>query len=676
MQAFEVGIAVGFARAVVPVIVAKRREVLQPFVDIGDQTILGIVDVNSRCDVHGRHEYHAFADAAFGQRRLHLRGDVYVFPVFLGAEGEVFGVKPHTQDNSHARVPRLTWFELDMVRPGPSDFMYMRAAGLCALLFVAVCVSLPAQEPALPSTPETPPVVGAPDVGAPVEAPQDPRQPALTPEQQREQQIRQFDPLDPGADKDEQDKEKAARDAQKKARQGQAPTPGSIAAETRDNTPSGPRVTEGDTGDQPVQEYTGPAVLSRSYSVNRPLIPQQLKWTESAGVNAVYNNGVSQSVSANGTPGNATIVGTQINWGFSGRHYFRRDQIAVNYTGNYYQYGGASAFNGANNTLAVDYGHVISSRLKLNVSATGVMYSQSFTLEAPSLGPDTTIANINLGISPNIQVTDYGTKQFTTQADLTWQKSARLSFSGGVSYFAVVRDAPGLLGATGDQARGDVDYRLTSRMTVGGYYSYNHYIFSQGFGTSGTNTVGGIYSYAFSRSMQLRLRGGVSQVESIGFQTITVAPALAALLGQGTGIIDSNAKTTTSDISAQFIKDFRGGRTASVAFAHGISPGNGIFMTSEQESISATFAMPFRRVYTIQGGVGRDTLTSVGFVLGNYESDYGRLSIARRFSSGMSVNFSGEIRHFDITELVAVRNQLRISTGISWGSTNGRLWPF
>jgi len=177
-------------------------------------------------------------------------------------------------------------------------------------------------------------------------------------------------------------------------------------------------------------------VLSRSYSVSRPLIPEQLKWTENVGVSAIYDSGVSRAITADGSLSNASLIGTLFTWGLSGRHYFRHDQIGVNYTGSYSQYAGGTAFTGSNNTVTVDYSHVLSRRLTLNVTGIGSILSQNYVLDNGTIGPETTVANINLSSSPNIQITDYGTKQFSTQIDVTFQQSARLSFDGGVSYFA------------------------------------------------------------------------------------------------------------------------------------------------------------------------------------------------------------------------------------------------
>jgi hypothetical protein len=251
-----------------------------------------------------------------------------------------------------------------------------------------------------------------------------------------------------------------------------------------------------------------------------------------------------------------------------------------------------------------------------------------------------------------------------------------LSFDGGTSFFAVVRNAPGLLGMTGEQARGDVNYRLTRKMTVGAYYSFSYYLFPHGFGKSETNTSGGIFSYAFGKTMQVRLRGGVSHVNNLGLQQVLIAPAIAALLGQNTGLVDASAKMVTSDISAQIVKDFRGGKTATLAFAQGVSPGNGVFQTSEQQSISASFGIPLFRTYKVQAAMGRDTLRSVANVIGSYASDYGRISISRSFRRGLGLNFSVEFRRFNVSDSLILENQLRLTSGLSWGPPGGRLWPF
>lgn len=495
----------------------------------------------------------------------------------------------------------------------------------------------------------------------------------LTPIDQRDQQVRQIDPLD---NDDKDSKAKGDRDAGKRREQDQTAVPGSIAAEQNAQR-AGPQVVEGGDAETPVQEYTGPAVLSRSYSISQQLLPEQLKWQESVGIAGAYDTGIVRPVNANGSQGSPSILlGTMLNWSFGGRHYFRHDMISFNYNGNYSQYSGAGSYSGGNQAIGISYSHVLTRRLKLNLSGTGSIMSQNSVLQNQPVGPET-VANINLAISPNIQIFDVGAKQFSSQADLTWQMTSRLSFSMGASYFGIVQDSALLLGMTGQQFRGDVNYRLTRKMTIGSYYSFGRYLYSGGVGNSATNTAGAIFSYAFNRTTQLRFRGGLSVVESVGLEQVQIDPVIAALLGQSNGVIDSYITYKGTDFSAQFVKDFHGGKTtASLAYARGISPGNGVFQTSQQESISVAMTARVFRTYAFSAAVGRDTLDAIGQALGKYQSEFGQISLARTYKRGIGLNFGVDYRYFDVGVLGFVRNQLRISSGITWGSGNGRLWPF
>jgi hypothetical protein len=500
----------------------------------------------------------------------------------------------------------------------------------------------------------------------------------LTPVEQRDLQIRQVDPLDQ-EDKESKEKTKAGGDAEKRQGQDQTPVPGSIAATEQNAQGAGPQVVEGGDAEAPVQEYTGPAVLSRSYSISQPLIPQELKWEETLGVSGIYDTGISREINANGSPGAPqTLIGTMASWRLMGRHYFRRDQIGVVYSGNISQYAGNTGYSGSNNALAMNYTHVLSRRFKLNLAGSGSIFSLNSVLENQPVGPET-IASINLSTSPNIEIYDNGGKQFSSQADLVWQKTSRLSFSIGTSYFGIERDSTLLLGVTGQQARGDVTYRVTRKTTIGSYYSFSHYLYPHGFGNSVINTAGLIYSYSFNPTTQLRFRGGVSLVESLGLETVAINPVIATLLGVNSGVIDAYNTYRATDFSAQFVKDFHGGRTtASLAYARGISPGNGVLQTSQQESIIGSVTARVFRIYSFTAALGRDTLEGVGLVdaLGKYQSEYARITLNRTYKRGVGLSFSAEYRYFGIDAVDFVRNQLRITSGVTWGSGTGRLWPF
>jgi hypothetical protein len=97
-KALQVRIAVGFASPMVAVIAAKWRETLQPFVNIGDESIFGVVHMDAGGDVHCGDQNHALANAALRKSRLDLRSDVQVFSVLLRPESQVLGVELHRGD--------------------------------------------------------------------------------------------------------------------------------------------------------------------------------------------------------------------------------------------------------------------------------------------------------------------------------------------------------------------------------------------------------------------------------------------------------------------------------------------------------------------------------------------------------------------------------------------------
>src|SRR5579863_10089733 len=79
------------------VVLAKRRQMLQPLVDVLDQTALVIVHVHPRRDVHGRNQNHAFPHAALAYDLFDLRCDVHVGSVCLGVKLQVFRERLHSQ---------------------------------------------------------------------------------------------------------------------------------------------------------------------------------------------------------------------------------------------------------------------------------------------------------------------------------------------------------------------------------------------------------------------------------------------------------------------------------------------------------------------------------------------------------------------------------------------------
>lgn len=545
---------------------------------------------------------------------------------------------------------------------------------IVALLFSGFCVSgqQPAAQP--PANPPAGKEASSPD---PAQA-------------QREKQIRMYDPLDKSdpaladrksatdaADPASTAKDSSAKDSSSgtvRSAPESRPLPGSI-AESNLGGPkrSGPQVVSAD-GDAPVQEYTGPAVLSRSYTISRPMTPQQVKWSPTLGYLQSYDSGLSTLA---GQTRSVSPLGYSVTWGLVGRHFWKHDQIGVDYHGAETKIGGYTATQGTNQTLNVDYEHQVSKRLTLNLVTSASSLSQSYSLSNPGLTLGDNIANVSLSASPALQVLDLGTRQLSNQVSLTWRKSARLSFTAASGFFFVQRNG-GLYGNTGYQSQADVNYRYTRKTTVGIYYSHTNYAFTHRVNVSNLNTLGGIYSYALGRSTQIRLRAGVTRVENEGQQIVKIDPAIAVFLGQSTGVIEAYSLSSTTDISAEVVRDFGRRGTASMAYVRGISPGNGLLLASVQEGLTGTFALKITRKYSLGANAGRSSLTAVGQTstvavpFGNYKATFFGVSLSHPLSHHLNADFRADYRTFDIALQPGLDHQFRISTGLSWSP--GESW--
>ena len=415
--------------------------------------------------------------------------------------------------------------------------------------------------------------------------------------------------------------------------------------------------------------FAGPAVLSRSYTLSRPMIPQQIKWRFSLGLNYSWDDGETPgAVNATTALVPSTSSSGSVNWALSGSHIWKHDQISLSYGGNYSQYFAQSAGNnsGLNNVLNMEYAHAFSRHVSFHASESLTGLSQNYSIENPAL-ETASVANINLATSPNVQLLNSTVKQSSSSIGLTWRLTSRLSFDATVSEFLIRQTGVAVTGNTGQQFGGDLNYRWTRKTTVGAFYSYTSYLYSQHVSQSDSHSIGLIYSYALGPHTQLRTRFGATRIETLGYETVALSPELAAILGQGSVVVNAYSLNWTSDISAQLVREFRGRRTGSLSFAHGESPGNGVLLTSVQESISAGYSMALLRRIPLNLGAVYSTLNSTGQgSLGFYRSETYYAGVSRPVGHGVSTNFRVDYSRYQISGSPLQGHDLRISVGFGW----------
>lgn len=505
----------------------------------------------------------------------------------------------------------------------------------------------------------------------------------LTPEELREREIDKFDPMkrnvDPAAQPttdpltDRQQPTAGNTDTNTKALPGSSansdadsPTgakPGAKSASAGDSTADSAT----DSGDTNGAEYSGPSVLSRSYTLARPMVPNQVKWTASVGFNYSFDDGQTPTLVNDETVFTPTTTsGRSVTWSFSGRHLWKRDQLGISYNGSDSTFG-VTALSGVNNSLNLDYSHVVSSRISVHFVQSLQDLSQNYSLQNPNPTPGTTVANLNLAASPNVQLLNSTTRQSSSSISMTFRQTGRLSYNISSSYFLTGRTQG--VGMTGTQFGGDMNYRWTRKATVGAYYSYTSYLYSHNISSSDSNGVGMIFSYALDRYTQLRTRFGATRIESLGYETVALDPGLAALLGQSSTIINAYSLRWTSDISVELVRDFRRTRTLTLAYAHGQSPGNGVLLTSVQQTMSAGYAMSFfRRRLPLNVNANYSTLSSLAQgAAGYYKSETASVTTSRHLWTGINSTLTLAYRRYDVSGSPGEARDITVSLGFAWG---------
>jgi hypothetical protein len=212
-------------------------------------------------------------------------------------------------------------------------------------------------------------------------------------------------------------------------------------------------------------------------------------------------------------------------------------------------------------------------------------------------------------------------------------------------------------------------------MTIGAYYSFSDYVYTHHVALSHANTFGGILSYALTRSAQLRVRAGVTRSESESLVAVPIDPVIAILIGRSSATINSYRASLFSDVSAQLVKDFGRSRTANVSYAQGLAPGNGLILTAVQQIVSAGYSARLFHRYTASVIIGYTTLSSEGQAIGRYTTQSADFQVSRPYRHGMTANFGVDYRHFTLDGgPPTIQSQFRITTGITWGPPEGKLW--
>jgi hypothetical protein len=268
-------------------------------------------------------------------------------------------------------------------------------------------------------------------------------------------------------------------------------------------------------------------------------------------------------------------------------------------------------------------------------------------------------------VTPSSLLFDNRANFLQSTLDVNILKSERTSFTFGGDGFGIWRKAKGLIGMQGYDLHGIVRRRVSQRTTVGVSYQHAHFDFPKAFGESDINSYIGIFGTQLSRSWTATVKGGAYQVEVQGLQRVAVDPAIAALLGVSTTLETFYRKSIFPQWDIVLDRRFQRA-DLSFHYRRGISSGNGVYLTSREETETAAFSYTATRKWSFSVNAGYTRLDGIGQDLQPYSQFIGGTGVTYAIARPFHLIASYDARHQEIIDAIYRRTSYRATFGISF----------
>jgi hypothetical protein len=380
------------------------------------------------------------------------------------------------------------------------------------------------------------------------------------------------------------------------------------------------------------------------------------------GLSAVYDTGlVPVSVTSTGQIPFTNLYGVELNLGAYTYHVWSHTTLALDYRGDFRDYS-TSYWDGTDQFLSLILTHRASKRVTFTLrNQTGIYDFNNYTLSSPE-----GILDPNYLQLPQNDLYDNRVIFAGVSADLTYMLTHRLSFNIGGEGSLVRRQSSALYGVTGGVARGDLEYRISRHTTLGVDYRFTYFDYTRGFGNTDIHSVGVNYSTQLSRHVQLSARLGGARVESQSLTEVTLDPAVAALLGESQAIQAAYRLNYVPDIQVRLADTFRQSRF-SLAYLNQVVPGNGVYLTSRNDTGNATYSYSGVRHwnFALNGSYGR--MSTLVQTVGAYTAYGGGAGITRDLGKGLHTVLRMDALRYDIASSALFRHtEYRTSIGLNF----------
>jgi hypothetical protein len=419
----------------------------------------------------------------------------------------------------------------------------------------------------------------------------------------------------------------------------------------------------------PAEDYGGPAILTRG-QVPGGFSAVPAAFRPFISLNGIYDDGLAPiSVNSKGRIPTLDLFGVELALGLYGYHTWKHTTLALDYKGDFRHYG-QSTYDGTDQFLSLILTHQQTKRITFTIRNSAGTYSRSYFLSS-TLG---VLDSSNLQ-TPENDIYDSRVIFLTTAGDMIYRLTPRLSVDIGGEGYIVRRESSALYGLTGYDAHGDLQYRVRRHTTIGLDYRYTHFEYTKGFGNTNIHSVGINYATQLTHRLQLAARIGGARVETSSLEEVTLAPAIAALLGVSVGVEAAYQLHYVPDVTARLSETLRRSQFG-LTFTDSVNPGNGVYLTSKMESALASYRYTGVRHWNFGADGGYNKLTALAQTLGAYGSYGAGGGFTRDLKKGFHAVLRLDARRYDIGGDAFRRTNFRAMVGLTFspGDVPLALW--
>jgi hypothetical protein len=408
----------------------------------------------------------------------------------------------------------------------------------------------------------------------------------------------------------------------------------------------------------------GPSILSRGGARPGQSGGKPITFNFYAGIGASYSTGSLPIDVGDGNIQSVDLVGGSVNAGLTGSHVWKRSALGLDYRGNYRRYNRRSLAyaDGSEQAIDLQYNNQITRRVMLNITVVG---GTSNIANGGFVTPTTILDPSLIGVPTN-NIFDSRLYYVQTSVGVVYRKNSRLSFSFTGDGFTVKRAAKGLVGVQGYRAGAQAIYQMSRRDQVAIGYNFTHFEYPRAFGASDLHGVNLSYSRRLAPGLQFNAGAGLYRVETLGAEQITLRPEIAEILGQSTGYqavyrINYVPQYTAGITYGRGRSTFNAGATA------GVTPGNGVYLTSRAESIGGGYSYSGFRKVSFSLNATASQYSSVFQTLEKFRAYNAGFTVGYTLTRHLSASFQVDARSFN----VGGRNRFGefVSIGLFWSPT-------